>query len=198
MNKKYRYVTCYIIFTMSQGYLELILGPMFSGKTTRLIEIYNKYIRSSQKVAVINYVQDTRYNENMLSSHDRKMIPCIFAENLSTIINTQEVLEADIILINEGQFFEDIFESVKILVENKNKKVYICGLDGDFKRKSFGTLLTLIPICDNITKLHSNCNSCCNEAIFSHRITDEKELVVIGSSNYIPLCRICYNKLNVA
>ena len=183
---------------MSSGFLELILGPMFSGKTTRLIEIYNKYNRSSKNVCVINYVKDTRYHDNMLSSHDRKMIPCIFADKLSNIIYNDEVSNADIILINEGQFFEDISESVKILVEIMNKRVYICGLDGDFKRNSFGTLLNLIPLCDNVTKLHSNCNSCNNEAIFSHRISDEKELVVIGSSNYVPLCRTCYNKVNKA
>jgi thymidine kinase len=183
---------------MTHGFLELILGPMFSGKTTRLIEIYNKYNRSSKKVCVINYVKDTRYHEDMLSSHDRKMIPCIFADKLSSIINKEEVVNADIILINEGQFFEDVFESVEILVEKMNKRVYICGLDGDFKRNSFGTLLNLIPLCDNVTKLHSNCNSCNNEALFSHRISDEKELVVIGSSNYVPLCRNCYNNMNNA
>ena len=70
---------------MTHGTLELIIGPMFSGKTTRLIEIYNKYNRSSKKVVVINYVSDTRYHETMLSSHDRVTIPCVWADKLSTM-----------------------------------------------------------------------------------------------------------------
>ena len=78
------------------------------------------------------------------------------------------------------------------LVETKNKRVYVCGLDGDFERKKFGNILDLIPYSDSIIKLKSNCNNCNEPAIFSHRLTDENEQVVIGSNNYIPLCRKCY------
>lgn len=182
---------------MTHGTLELIIGPMFSGKTTRLIEIYNKYNRSSKKVIVINYVSDTRYHETMLSSHDRVTIPCVWADKLSTMLDKEEFKQADVVLINEGQFFEDVYESVKYMVESMDKKVYICGLDGDFQRNAFGSLLNLIPLCDNVTKLRSSCNSCNNDAIFSHRISDEKILVVIGSSNYVPLCRMCYTNKNI-
>lgn len=185
----------YMNTNMTNGYLELILGPMFSGKTTRLIEIYNKYNRSSKKICVINYSMDTRYHDKMLSTHDQVMIPCIFSTAINSLMDGQNIKDADIILINEGQFFEDIYESVVELVETMKKKVYICGLDGDFKRNKFGKLLDLIPLCDNIVKLHSNCNHCDNEAIFSYRITDETSQVAIGSTNYIPLCRSCYNNM---
>jgi thymidine kinase len=82
------------------------------------------------------------------------------------------------------------------MVEDMNKNVYVCGLDGDFKRKRFGDLLDLIPICDSVTKLHSRCDMCHNNAAFSHRLTNETLQVVIGSSNYVPLCRTCYKKTN--
>ena len=178
---------------MQTGYLELIVGPMFSGKTTRLIEIYNKY--QQKNVIAINYSQDTRYSDTMLSSHDKKMIPCLFADNLNSVLENPDITNSKVILINEGQFFPDIYDSVIKLVEEFNKKVYVCGLDGDFQRNLFGDLLKLVPLCDNIVKLRSNCDKCNNEASFSHRLTNESKQVVIGNNNYVPLCRTCYLKL---
>ena len=175
------------------GFLEIILGPMFSGKTTRLIEIYNRYKHTKQNVIAINYTLDTRYDDNMLSTHDKIKIPCVFTEDIASLLDKEDIKNADIILINEGQFFQDIVSTVKTLVEKMNKKVYICGLDGDFERNKFGNLLELIPFCDNVTKLHSNCHSCSADAIFSHRTSQEAGQVVIGSLNYVPLCRKCYN-----
>ena len=99
-----------------------------------------------------------------------------------------------IILINEGQFFPDLYDTVIKMIKD-NKKVYIAGLDGDFQRKKFGQMLDLIPLCDTITKLTSLCNICKNGnlGIFSKRITNEIEQTVIGSNNYIPVCRTCYD-----
>ena len=107
--------------------------------------------------------------------------------------------KADAVFINEGQFFPDILESVKQMVERDKKHVYICGLDGDFKREVFGDLLRLIPFSDRVVKLQSLCVYCRNgeKAIFSHRITNEKGQVVIGSDNYVPLCRSHYLESNV-
>ena len=100
----------------------------------------------------------------------------------------------DIILINEGQFFPDLYESVCKLVETHKKIVYVCGLDGDFKRNKFGKMLDLIPLCDNVTKLSATCVSCNKPAIFSKRLSTEEQQVIIGSSNYSPMCRGCYNE----
>lgn len=182
---------------MNSGYLELIIGPMFSGKTTALIDIYEKNISLGKSICVINYSGDTRYHDSMLSTHDKRMIPCIFASKLSEVFSGEVVLDthtADVILINEGQFFPDLYRTVKCLVEEYGKEVYICGLDGDFKRQKFGQLLDLVPFCDKIAKLASKCNLCDSNALFSHRITQEVDQIVIGSSNYMPLCRDCYNK----
>ena len=148
-------------------------------------------------VVVVNYAADNRYtSEAMLSTHDKQMIPCILASTIrEALTNHFETIErADTILINEGQFFTDIEEEVKQLVEISNKRVYICGLDGDFERKPLGSLLQLVPFSDNIIKLKSLCSLCRDgtPGVFSFRTTNEKNQVVIGSSNYIPLCRKCY------
>ena len=140
----------------SDGYLEIILGPMFSGKTTLLIQHYKKFSYIGKNVAVVNYVDDVRYHESLLSTHDKIMIPCIFAKTLQEL----------------------------------------CGLDGDFQRNKFGKLLDLIPYANNVTKLNSLCALCKNgkAGLFSHRISSETSQVVIGSDNYKPVCRLCYQK----
>ena len=180
----------------SNGYLELVLGPMFSGKTTRLMQTYKNNTIIGKKIAVINFVDDTRYHETLLSSHDRFMIPCIQAKILKEARDKME--EADVILINEGQFFEDLYECVMEMVDLKKKIVYVYGLDGDFRRNKFGQLLDLIPHCDKVEKLTAYCTKCKDGtlAIFSHRITKEDVQIFVGSENYIPLCRNCFSFVN--
>ena len=174
------------------GYLELILGCMFSGKTTYLVDTYNK-LYNKFNIKVINYSGDTRYHSTMLSTHDKVMIPCIFTNTLSEVCEEKYLNNIDVILINEGQFFPDLYDTVVNLVEVYKKQVYVCGLDSDFKRAKFGSILDLIPISDNYIKLFAKCNSCGEKAIFSKRLTTENDQVVIGSTNYIPVCRHCYN-----
>ena len=173
------------------GYLELILGPMFSGKTTRLIQHYKAYKYIGKKIVVVNYSLDTRYSETALSSHDRVEIPCVFTNTLS---DKSLWMNADVILINEGQFFADLVPTVVEMVDTHQKQVHICGLDGDFRRQRFGSLLDLIPYSDKVEKLSAFCGICRDGtlAVFSHRVSTESEQVVIGSDNYMPLCRKCY------
>lgn len=198
--------------TMSEsGYLEIILGPMFGGKTSRLVEIYKQCKFCNIPVAVINHSIDNRYDDNLLSTHDQVKIPCIKTEKLFDIwsdnINLEynnhsvtrineifKIASSSVILINEGQFFPDLEEFVKKLLEH-GKKIYVCGLDGDFKRQKFGQILDLIPLCDKVSKLTSLCSLCKNgtPGIFSKRISTETEQTVVGSDNYIPVCRFCYD-----
>jgi thymidine kinase len=196
----------------STGYLELIIGPMFSGKTSRLVEVYNQCKFCNISVVVINHSIDERYDEELLSTHDQIKIPCIKTEKLFDIWSHDISLEKNIdkiprindkfklarssvILINEGQFFPDLFDFVNQLLE-ENKKIYICGLDGDFERKKFGSILDLIPLCDQVRKLRSLCSICKDgtPGIFSMRLTNEKEQTIVGSDNYIPVCRKCYKQ----
>jgi thymidine kinase len=197
------------------GYLELIIGPMFSGKTSRLVEVYNQCNFCNINVIVINHELDNRYDENLLTTHDKVNIPCIKTDKLMNLYTEHidlessldefqtidilkdkyQVLKSEVILINEGQFFPDLCEFVNELLK-KDKHIYVCGLDGDFERKKFGNLLDLIPLCDKVTKLTSLCANCKNgtSGIFSMRLSSEKEQTVVGYNNYIPVCRECYKK----
>jgi thymidine kinase len=201
-------------YQTESGYLELILGGMYAGKTSRLVEIYKQCKFCNIPVIVINHSIDNRYDDNdtdlYLSTHDQVKIPCIKTELLFDIwsndINMEhniqlvprvndkiKIATSEVILINEGQFFPDLEEFVKTLL-TFSKKIYVCGLDGDFERKKFGKILDLIPLCDKVTKLTSLCSICKNgtPGIFSKRITSEKEQTVVGTDNYIPVCRMCY------
>ena len=188
------------IMNNSSSYLELIVGPMFSGKTSKLLEIYKQCNFCNIPVVIINYDLDKRYHETMISSHDKIMAPCIQANELMDIWKSdtnkdkyEQILKSDVILINEGQFFVDLCEVVVEMLK-LNKKIYIAGLDGDFERKKFGEMLDLIPLCDKITKLHSLCGICKNgtPGIFSKRIVKEKTQTLVGVDNYIPVCRKCF------
>lgn len=178
------------------GYLELVIGPMFSGKTSHLVDIYKQCTFCNISVVVINHVFDNRYHEELLSTHDQRMIPCLKASSLMSLWEKSEELQAaHTVLINEGQFFPDLFETVEAMLAHK-QNVYVGGLDGDFERKKFGRILDLIPLCDKVTKLTSLCSNCKDgtKAIFSKRLTSEKSQTLVGSSNYIPVCRACYEK----
>ena len=182
------------------GYLELILGPMFSGKTSTLKKIYDQCIYCNIPVMVINYEADNRYcDASFMSTHDKIMIPCVKGVSIDEILkqNKEKLDESEVILINEGQFFKDIYMIIDI-VENLHKRVYICGLDGDFKKNKIGYLFDLIPHCDNIYKLKSLCSECRDgtAGLFSYRITDETDQVVIGVENYKPVCRLCFERLS--
>ncbi len=181
--------------TIPRGYLEIFIGPMYSGKTSKILELYKQYTFCSIPIAVLNYSEDTRYHETMLSTHDKTMIPCIQTIHIQDVLEMEQVIQAEVVLINEAQFFEDLYECVLLLLK-QNKKVYVSGLDGDFERKKFGQILELIPLCDKIEKMQSFCSLCKDgtPGIFSLRLTNEKEQKLIGADNYIPVCRNCYER----
>ncbi|MEX0597794.1 MAG: hypothetical protein WD512_14980 [Candidatus Paceibacterota bacterium] len=187
--------------------LHLILGPMFSGKTSKLMQVYEQCVLSNINVLVINHSRDIRYSDTMLSTHDKKMIPCVLTNKLNDLYDTIPssydekcdyldlnncVTKAQVILINEGQFFDDLYDWVHFMVEILHKKVYVCGLDGDSNRKRFGQMLDLIPICDKVIKLRSLCAICKNgnKAPFTLRTMVANEQILIGSEDcYKPVCR---------
>lgn len=182
----------------NHGYLGIYIGAMKSGKTTKLIEIYNQCKLSNINVSVINHSIDTRYDSHLLSSHDQVMIPCFQMSSLHEFTTNEacKLPPNSVILINEGQFFEDLLESVLVLVETFMFRVYIAGLDSDYKRHKFGQIHDLIPYCDDIVKLHSFCSQCKNgtRAICTTRLSSEDGQVVVGTDNYAPMCRKCFTK----
>jgi len=187
----------------------MIIGPMFSGKTSRILEIYRKAKYCNANVIVINHSFDNRYSsKNEVVNHNNEKIPCENFTLLTDFIETLNKPENDylktgetIILINEGQFFEDVKEAVIQLVEVFTFKVYVCGLDGDYMRKPFGNFLELIPYSNKITKLNSLCIQCKDgtDASFTYRISVTQDQIMIGShESYIPVCRACYLQLSMA
>ena len=183
------------------GFLELVIGPMFSGKTFFFINKFNELNDKGETVLVINHNLDNRYSYTNIVAHNGKCMPIsIMVEKLMDI-KPDDYKNYQNILINEGQFFQDLFNFTEKLLD-ENKYIYISGLDGDFKQKKFGQILDLIPICDKITKLHAKCSLCLkkgknNKAIFSHRLIESQDTILIGSGElYIPICKKCNKSFN--
>lgn len=175
------------------GYLEVILGPMFSGKTSRIVHLKRMYSCCNMSVCVVNHTHDTRYHATKLSTHDQTMIECIYTDTLTELMNH----DVDVFLINEIQFFppHEIREIIPALVDTHKKIVHVAGLDGTFERKPFEGVFDLIPLADEVTKLSSICRVCKRKACFSKRITHETETVIVGGEDmYMPVCRVCYFK----
>ncbi|MBD36415.1 MAG: hypothetical protein CL512_06565 [Actinobacteria bacterium] len=183
------------------GKLDIIIGPMYAGKTTRLIEIYKRYKLCNIPVFVINHSSDKRYGQTDLHNHENVTIPCVQCSDSLSDLNKShrsQLENAKVILINEAQFFEDLFVWVKALVEKRvnSPDVYIFGLDADSERREFGQILSLIPLCDSVTKLNAICVDCRDgtPGIFSYRIVENDEQKFIGGvESYKALCRKCYN-----
>jgi thymidine kinase len=183
------------------GYLNIIMGPMYSGKSTELIRIYNKY-KLKKKVLVINHKSDSRYGENSINTHNKNNLNCISFDKLADYYtkftnNLEDIY--DIILIDESQFFNDLYDFCKTIVDTTNKTIYAFGLSGDYKRKRFGQLIDLIPIADDIKYLKSVCNKCkdIKNASFTLRICDSNEQILVGANEqYMAVCRDCWLKSN--
>lgn len=180
--------------------ITLIYGPMFSGKTTKLIELYKETIAKNKNCVAINYELDTRYGKNKIISHDGLAIDCYSITNLDDFIKnsaTKDVIaNADYIFINEAQFFETIVESVLYLNETLKKNVVLCGLDLDYKRMRFGTMMELLVKAIHVFKMTGKCAKCGGASCYSHRIVNSYFQILIGTSQYIPLCETCYIKEN--
>lgn len=179
------------------GELILIIGPMFSGKSTELIRRIRELKNNSKKVLVIKPMIDSRYNNNKITSHNNETVESIVLNKLEDITD-DELKNYRYVFIDEGQFFDDL-HIVKHWVDNLNINITVGGLDGDFQRQPIGTILNLIPHADHCIKLTSMCNICKNEnkAPFSFRLVKSSDKVLIGGSeSYIPVCRKHFNQLN--
>ena len=184
-----------IIMNQLEAYLKVIIGPMWSGKSTEVINIY-KYNRIAQiNTLVVNFAEDKRYHETKLSTHDKVMIPCKRFVKLAHLIDDKELHDYKCIVIDEAQFFDDLVDAVAILLQMK-KFVYVCGLDGDFQMKKFGQILDVIPMADEVIKKQALCAICRNgkKASFTKRLTNESSQKLIGNSNYIPVCGECHKR----
>jgi len=176
------------------GSLQIIFGPMFSGKTTELLRRIRRYSIANKNCLVIKYKADTRYDEECAVTHDlikTLAFPCSQLSEASKIIDSY-----DVIGIDEGQFFSDIITFVDKWC-NSGKIIVVAALDGTFQRKAFGSVLELVPMAEKVTKLNAVCMICYSTASFTHRMSTETAVEVIGGSDmYVAVCRRCYNDEN--
>jgi len=167
------------------GYLKIILGCMFAKKTTELLKCARAYKSLGLNVLIINHSSDTRYGENCIISHDNDSEASVFLEYLQDV----NIQDYQVIIIDEGQFFSDLFEHVTLWADSFDIKIIVAGLSGNSDREPFGDMLKLIPHADEIIHLKAQCSLCGDgtPAIYSKFIGDG--MPSIGSETYVPVCR---------
>lgn len=181
------------------GYLYLIIGPMFAGKSSKLIRLIRNFKLKQVPILVLKHSFDNRYDGlNNICSHDKISEPCQNTDNLLKYINVDDYKKAQVIVVEEAQFFgEDLIEFCKQAVDVDNKYVIVTGLSGDYKRKPFGQILNLVPLADQVELLEAYCHFCegCIPAHFTAKISGTNETIEVGVGDiYKPVCREHYNK----
>ena len=176
-----------------KGWIEVICGSMFSGKTEELIRRLKRARIAKQNVEIFKPMVDKRYHEVNIVSHDANQIQSTPVPASSNILLFGS--EVDVIGIDEAQFFDDQLPEVCTQIANSGTRVIVAGLDMDFLGKPFGPMPQLLAIADYITKVHAICMNCGDLATHSYRTTKEESLILLGEKDsYIPLCRSCFVK----
>ena len=178
---------------INRGRIEVVCGSMFSGKTEELIRRLKRAKIAHQKVEIFKPAVDTRYSEEDVVSHDSNSIASTPIESSASLLLMTD--DADVVGIDEAQFFDDGLVEVCNELANRGKRVIIAGLDMDFKGVPFGPMPALCAIAEDVTKVHAICVRCGNLAYISHRtINDERRVVLGEKQEYEPLCRHCYEE----
>ena len=175
------------------GWIEVICGSMFSGKTEELIRRLNRAKFAKQKIAIFKPDTDTRYDEEEVVSHDKNSISSTPVSASSSILILAD--DCEVVGIDEAQFFDMELPNVCRQLANRGIRVVVAGLDMDYKGEPFGPIPQLMAIAEYVTKVHAICVRCGNLAQFSHRISHEESLILLGEvEHYEPICRTCYIK----
>ena len=181
------------------GKLILILGCMYSGKTSKLLEYYYKY-RLKYSCLLLSHDKDIRFGKNTITTHNKFSEKSKSVTNLMEAIDFEEYKICNVILIDEGQFFKDLSKFVKQAINKNNKIVIVSGLNSDYMKESIGQVNELIMEADDIHFQKAICHYCPSpqDAIFSLRInTTSTEQILVGEkNNYVPVCRYHYNQKN--
>jgi len=181
----------YTMVHKHMGWIEVICGSMFSGKTEELIRRIRRAQIARQRVEIFKPAIDTRYSEAEIVSHDEQKLPSIMVKNAPQIISLS--LEAQVVGIDEAQFFGKGLIKVAKTLANMGKRVIIAGLDMDYRGEPFQPIPDLLAIAEDITKTHAICVICGNPANFTQRKTKSKNQVVIGAADiYDARCRNCF------
>ena len=177
------------------GWIEVICGSMFSGKTEELIRRIKRAKIANQKIKVYKPIIDSR-SKNFIESHDESKLECIEVKSSNEIL--KKIDNCDVIAIDEAQFFDDQIVSVCNKIANNGIRVIIAGLDMDYLGNPFGPMPNLMAISEYVTKVHAVCKQSGNIANYSFRKNNKKDIVVIGEKDkYEPLSRsVFYKKMN--
>lgn len=178
-----------IIVEMS---LDIIMGGMYSGKTTELIRRLRRYESIGKKILTLNSKIDIRCGAKEIQTHDKKTHGAVKLDHLSIEAIRPQLDEIDVVAIDEANFFEgeELVAFAKQLVNNYHKQVIVCGLDGDYQQNRFGGILDLIPFCDTLVKLRGLCQVCGTEGAFTKRLSQtDGDLVLVDDSLYECRCR---------
>jgi thymidine kinase len=178
---------------IKSGWIEVVCGSMFSGKTEELIRRVKRGKIARQEVKIFKPSVDVRYHKKNVVSHDMSEIQSI------PVASSKEILqhiapEDDIIAVDEAQFFDNDLPEVCNAIANQGKRVIVAGLDMDFKGLPFGPMPQIIAMAEYVSKVKAICVDCGNLAHFSHRLAEGQDVVLLGEKKeYIPLCRNCFN-----
>jgi thymidine kinase len=178
------------------GWIEVICGPMFSGKTEELIRRLKRAKFANQKVLILKPVIDNRFHDRHLVSHDENTLVSTPIED-SNYLKSIEV-DVEVVGIDEAQFFDTGLTAACEELALKGKRVIVAGLDMDFKGKPFGPMPYLLAVAEYITKVHAICHHCGNLATHSYRLSGQEDQIVVGEKEtYEPRCRVCYSMGNI-
>lgn len=177
-------------FQGKRGRIEVVCGSMYSGKTEELIRRLKRARIAKQKVEIFKPEIDIRYDEKEVVSHnDNRLVSTPVPSSVNILLLASD---ADVVGIDEAQFFDDGLPEVCQSLANKGVRVIVAGLDADFKGRPFGPMPELMAIAEDVTKVHAVCVDCGYTANCSYRLTDNENLVLLGEKDmYIPLCREC-------
>lgn len=182
--------------TQRRGWIEVICGSMFSGKTEELIRRLRRARIAEQSVEIFKPAHDTRYSVNDIVSHDARTIasrPVATSEEILLVADHIEVIGID-----EAQFFNDQLPRVCEELANRGHRIIVAGLDMDFRGKPFGPMPDLLAMAEYITKLHAICHHCGNLATHTYRLIADPETVLLGEKDiYEARCRYCFNLGNI-
>jgi len=175
------------------GWIEVICGSMFSGKTEELIRRLKRAQIARLKVEIFKPVIDKRYDDVEVVSHDESSIHSTPVHTSSQILLYAN--DFDVVGIDEAQFFDDQLAEVCSRLADMGVRVIVAGLDMDYTGKPFGPIPALLAVAEYVDKLHAICMKCGKLAQFSHRVVDDESLVMLGEKDvYQPLCRRCFVK----
>jgi thymidine kinase len=179
------------------GWIEVVCGSMFSGKTEELIRRLKRAKIANQQVEIFKPLLDTRYDEIKVVSHDANTLPSIPIEHSAQILDLVQT-NTDVVGIDEAQFFDLELTEVCQKLAQKGVRVIVAGLDMDFRGVPFGPIPYLLAVSEYITKVHAICQQCGNLATHSYRLVVGENVVLVGEKeSYEPRCRTCYQMGNI-